>query len=386
MDTSQRKWLFISVGFSLLVLVVILFFTINENTLTYIKEINPLFLLLAFLTHVLTMCFWAWRVQKMTGSLGYRIGFFYSLNLVFANLLAAAVTPAQAGGEPVRIHELYKADVPLGDATAIVIMERVLDGIALAALAAFSMIVLTDQWKSLGAVSEVMVYVTWIFVAGCLFLFYLAVRRPDTVKRVVNWCTLLLTKTWENKRVEELLARADKEIDNFQSATIRFVHTAKGGLLWGMLFTLLYWVSEIITASLILVGLGQPPLILESFVIQLILAILMMMPLTPGSSGIAEVGATSMYALFIPASIVGIFVVIWRVVLYYFNIALGILSSLIIVRREAKRQCNFPLFPDLNPYHGEQQSLCTYDAGEVRSPGGFCRIQRCHDRTAGHPC
>jgi hypothetical protein len=344
LDTSQRKWLFISVGFSLLVLVVILYFTINEKTLTYIKEINPLFLLLAFLTHLLTMCFWALRVQKMTGSLGYRIGFFYSLNLVFANLLAAAVTPAQAGGEPVRIHELYKADVPLGDATAIVIMERVLDGIALAALAAFSMIVLTDQWKSLGTVSEVMVFVTWIFVAGCLFLFYLAVRRPDTVKSVVNRCTLFLTKTWENKRVEALIARADKEIDNFQGATIRFVHTAKGGLMWGMLFTLLYWVSEIVTASLILVGLGQPPLILESFVIQLILAILMMMPLTPGSSGIAEVGATSMYVLFIPASIVGIFVVVWRVVLYYFNIALGIISSLIIVRREAKKaECNPPL-------------------------------------------
>jgi uncharacterized protein (TIRG00374 family) len=287
------------------------------------------------MTHVFTMCFWACRVQKMTGSLGYRIGFFYSLNLVFANLLAAAVTPAQAGGEPVRIHELYKANVPLGDATAIVIMERVLDGIALAGLAALSMILLTDQWKSLGRVSEIMVFVTWIFVVGCLFLFYLAIRRPDVVKKVVNRCTLLLTKTWENKRVEELLARADKEIDNFQSATIRFVHTAKAGLLWGMLFTLLYWVSEIVTASLILIGLGQPPLILESFVIQLILAILMMMPLTPGSSGIAEVGATSMYALFIPASIVGIFVVIWRVVLYYFNIALGILSSIIIVRREA---------------------------------------------------
>jgi uncharacterized membrane protein YbhN (UPF0104 family) len=43
-----------------------------------------------------------------------------------------------------------------------------------------------------------------------------------------------------------------------------------------------------------------------------------------------------MYALFIPASVVGIFVVLWRIVLYYFNIALGILSSIIIVRREAR--------------------------------------------------
>ncbi len=215
-------------------------------------------------------------------------------------------------------------------------MERVLDGIALAALAAFAMIVLTEQWNSLGAISTVMVYVTWIFVAGCLFLFYLAVRRPDVVKRVVNRSARFLTKKWDRDKVEELLERADKEIDNFNEAVIRFVRTAKSGLLWGMLFTLLYWVSEIITASLILVGLGQPPLIFESFVIQLILAILMMIPLTPGSSGIAEVGATSMYALFIPASIVGIFVVIWRIVLYYFNIALGILSSIIIVRREAK--------------------------------------------------
>jgi uncharacterized protein (TIRG00374 family) len=336
MERSQVKWLYISVGFSLLVLVIILYLTINENTVQYLKAVNPFFLLLAFLTHILTMCFWAWRVQKMTGSLGYRIGFFYSLNLVFANLLAAAITPAQAGGEPVRIHELYRANVPLGDATAIVIMERVLDGIVLAALAAFAMIVLSDQWKSLGTISEVMVFITWIFVAGCLVLFYLAIRRPDVVKNIVNRSARFFTRKWELNRVEELIERVDKEINNFNDAVIKFVKSAKGGLLWGMIFTLLYWVSEIVTASLILLGLGQPPLLLESFVIQLILAILMMLPLTPGSSGIAEVGATSMYALFIPASIVGIFVVIWRIVLYYFNIALGILSSIIIVRREAK--------------------------------------------------
>jgi len=336
MERSQWKWLYVSIAFSLAVLIVILVLTINENTITYLKEINPVFLLLAFLTHLLTMCFWAMRVKKMSFSLGYKIPFLYSLNLVFANLLASAITPAQAGGEPVRVHELYRANVPIGDATAVVIMERVLDGIALAGLAAFAMLVLTDQWKMLGAVSEVMVFITWIFIAGCLLLFYFAVNRPDIVKRVVTRILNWVGRKWDAPRMAEFRARADKEIDNFHVAVCRFVRTGKTGLAWGFLFTLLYWVSEIVTASLILVGLGQPPLVLESFVIQLILAILMMLPLTPGSSGIAEVGATSMYALFIPASIVGIFVVIWRIVLYYFNIALGILASIIIVRREAK--------------------------------------------------
>lgn len=336
MEKSQVKWLYISIGFSLLVLIIILFFTLNENTVQYLQQVNPFFLLLALVTHILSMCFWALRVQKMSGSLGYRIGFFYNLNLVFANLLAAAITPSQAGGEPVRIHELYRAKVPLGDATAIVIVERVLDGIILAFLAAFAMIVLADQWKNVGAISQVLVFITWIFVIGCLLLFYLAVRRPDTVKKVVNRIARIFTTTWEITRVEAIVIRIDREIDNFNGAVIKFVKSAKGGLLWGLLFTLLYWISEIIIASLILLGLGQPPIILESFVIQLILAILMMLPLTPGSSGIAEAGAYSMYAMFIPASIVGIFVVIWRIILFYFNIALGIFSSVIIVRREAK--------------------------------------------------
>jgi uncharacterized protein (TIRG00374 family) len=337
MEGSQRKWLYISVAFSLVVLAVILFFTITPNTIEYLKKVNPWFLLLAFLTHVLTMCFWAMRVKKMSGSLGYPIKFFYSLNLVFANLLAAAVTPAQAGGEPVRVHELYKAKVPLGDATAIVLMERVLDGVALAGLAAFAMIALTEQWKSLGAISEVMVFITWIFVAGCLVLFYLAIRRPDVMKRMADKAARFFTRKWEPAKATALLERIEKEIANFHAAVLKFVRTAKGGLAWGMVFTLLYWVSEIVTASLILMGLGQPPLFFESFVIQLILAILMMLPLTPGSSGIAEVGATSMYALFLPSAIVGVFVVLWRVVLYYFNIALGVMSSLIIVRRESAK-------------------------------------------------
>lgn len=335
LDRSTGKWLLISVAFSLIVLAVVLFFTINDQTIDSLQKINPVFLVLAFVAHIFTLCFWAWRVQLMTRSLGYRIGFFYSLNLVFANLLAAAVTPAQAGGEPVRIHELYKADVPLGDATAIVIMERVLDGVVLVILAAFAMFALDREWKSLGATSGLIMYITLIFIAGCFVLFIVFATRPQILKRAMVRGAKFFTKHWEPARFEELVARIDKELDNFHGALKKFVHSAKGGLVWGMFFTLLYWVSECATASLILVGLGQPPLFFESFVINLILAILMMVPLTPGSSGIAEVGATSMYALFIPSAILGIFVVIWRLVLYYFNIALGIISSILIVRREA---------------------------------------------------
>ncbi len=335
MDPTQRKWLILSVGFSVLVLVIMLAFTINEETISSIEKINPVFLLLAFLFHIFTMFFWAWRVQLMSRSLGYRIGFFYSLNLVFANLLAAAVTPAQAGGEPVRIHELYRAEVPLGDATAIVIMERVLDGIMLVLLAGFSMVMLNEEWKLIGEASGALMAITLIFVIGCLILFIVFATRPSLMKRAMVWVARLLTRRWEPERCTHLECRIVSEVDNFHGALSKFVRSAKSGLVFGLFFTMLYWVSECATASLILIGLGQPPLFFESFVINLILAILMMMPLTPGSSGVAEVGAASMYALFLPSAILGVFIVIWRVVLYYFNIVLGLISGFIIVKRES---------------------------------------------------
>ncbi|HTY51854.1 MAG TPA: flippase-like domain-containing protein, partial [Methanomicrobiales archaeon] len=73
-------------------------------------------------------------------------------------------------------------------------------------------------------------------------------------------------------------------------------------------------------------------------VAQIVIAIVMMIPLTPGSSGIAELSATSVYSLFINSSIVGVLVVVWRAIFYYLNIVVGILASIPIIQREMLRR------------------------------------------------
>ncbi len=99
-------------------------------------------------------------------------------------------------------------------------------------------------------------------------------------------------------------------------------------------FTVLFWISEFLVASLLLMSLGQQPFVAESFLFQLVIAIIMMVPLTPGSSGIAEISASSLYILIVPASILGIFILLWRLLLYYFNIAVGLIASVYIFKRE----------------------------------------------------
>lgn len=340
MKRSQWKWLGVSIAFSMVVLILVLYFTFDENTLNYLARLNPLYLLLALLAHIVALGFWALRLKALSRSLGYDVGFLHCLNAVFANLLMAAITPSQAGGEPVRVHQLYRSGVRLGDATAVVIMERILDGVVLVLISIVTMLLLGQQWRNLGSGNELLVYASWVIIAAFVLLFVYSVRNPQVLKNWLHRLSMWLERRKARKNVEKLnllLARIDTEVDNFHASLGRFVDSGKTGLAWGTLFTTFFWILEFGIPSFILVGLGEKPYLVESFVAQIVITMLMMIPLTPGGSGVAEVSATSIYGMFVNSSILGVFVLLWRVIFYYFNITLGLLASIGILKREVTR-------------------------------------------------
>ena len=87
-----------------------------------------------------------------------------------------------------------------------------------------------------------------------------------------------------------------------------------------------------------MMGLGLQPYILESFFFQILIAIIMIIPLTPGSSGVTELSASSLYALIIPSGMIGIFIILWRFVTFYLNIILGSIAGLAIFKRELRHK------------------------------------------------
>ncbi|HUU76123.1 MAG TPA: flippase-like domain-containing protein [Methanoregulaceae archaeon] len=335
MDKSQKKWLWISLGFSAVVLVIVLYFTVDASTFEYLKQMNVFYFLLALVTHLVALLFWSLRIKFMSASLGYKVRLSHSFNLVCANLLVASITPSQAGGEPVRVHELYRAGVKVGDATAIVITERVLDGVILGLGGAFFMLVLGNEWQQIDSIFSYVLYASWILITAMMVLFIYSFKNPTLLKRLIQFTSGWFTRKWESKRVEKLVNSIDREVDNFHNTLYTFIRQGKGGLVWGLIFTSLFWFCEFIIVSFILLGLGQPPVFIESLIIQLIIAVFMMIPLTPGGSGVAEILFTSLYGLFVNSSVLGILVVLWRSILYYFNILIGLGASLLIVHREA---------------------------------------------------
>jgi len=337
MDKTQRRWAWLSIGFSLVVLAVVLYLTVDRETLELLLDFNPVYLVLALLLRTFSLVFWAFRMTELSKALHYHVGAGYAFLVVTANLFAGAITPGQAGGEPVRIHGLYRTGLQIGDATAVVLMERVLDGVVLSLMGVVAMIALGPLWLSLPPWIIVGIGIAWIFMIGLILLLALAVRRPEPVKVLIMRVLVWGERRFPGERLQKMIAGAERETDALFASLIYFTSEGRRGLVTGGLCTAAFWSSEFFVASLILVALGQPPFVAESFLFQLIIAIVSLAPLTPGSSGIAEVAAASLYALILPSSIVGVFVLLWRALLYYYNIVVGAIGSLWVVRREITR-------------------------------------------------
>ena len=336
MKHSSRTLFALSILFSLSVIALVFATTFTEETVAYILSFNLYFLALAILFRIFALIFWGIRIQVLSWALGYRVHLPHAVNMVLAGLLAGTITPGQAGGEPVRIHELYRVGVKVGDATAVVITERILDGFILTLLGIGIMTMTRSIWSTFSVSMIILIVAAWIFLISFLFIPFLAIRYPDTVKyhimRLITWITGKLSKTrFSSSRITEL---ADGEIDNFFGSFSRFAGPAGWWLLAGGGVTALFWITEFMVASVILMGLGLDPYILLSFFFQIIIAIVMMIPLTPGSSGITEISTSSLYALIVPTGMLGIFVLLWRFVTFYLNIILGALAGLLIVHRE----------------------------------------------------
>lgn len=338
-NLSSRGWLALSIFFSLTVILIIFATTFNKETIGYILSFHLFFLGLAILCRFIALVLWGLRIQLMSASLGYRVQFSHCVNMVLAGLLAGTITPGQSGGEPVRVHELYRAGIKIGDATAVVIMERVLDGIILTAMGIIFMLLLTGFILSIfNPALFVLVIIAWSFLIGFLLIPVFAIKYPEKTKnllmKLVHWLVPRISRFSASSR--SLTDRVDHEIDNLFMSMTRFTGTAWRGLFFGGIVTAFFWISEFLVASVIMMGLGLGPFILESFFFQILIAIIMMVPLTPGSSGVTELSTSSLYALIIPSGMIGIFVILWRFVTFYLNIVLGAIAGLAIFKRELK--------------------------------------------------
>lgn len=338
MEKKYKKLLWISIGISVGIMLIVIALTFDATTIETLKKVAWEYLAIAFALHVIALGVWGLRILVLSRSLGYKLKLFHCINMAASGQLFAAITPSSIGGEPIRIHEIYKAKVPIADATAIVLVERLLEAVLLVvgvitALVIFSIINLN------GDIPEQVLILAWsgtgLFTVILGVLIFMA-RKPESIKRWGLKISGIFTKKLSEEKREKLNNSLTTGVDQFYSTFRHFAGKARWGIVVGFLLTILFWFIEYSIASVIMIGLGYAPNLLLSIIFQMIIAIAMMIPLTPGATGISEICYAGLYAMILPTPIIGVFVILVRAVLYYSNLILGAIGTFIIVKREAK--------------------------------------------------
>ena len=103
-----------------------------------------------------------------------------------------------------------------------------------------------------------------------------------------------------------------------------------------MFITAAFWLVAFLIPSFLLLGLGADPIWLYSIAAQFILTIIVAVPITPGGSGIAEVGVTALYHNLVDPAILGVFMLIWRLCTYYLNLIAGGITSVKMISEMSK--------------------------------------------------
>jgi len=301
----------------------------TETRLTWeaVKTANVYYLALAVILQASFWFLWALRLKEVVMCLNHKLSFGYALEMTMASMFLAAITPSSAGGEPLRIKMLSDRGVNVGSAVAAVLAERVLDSIFFAT--ALPIFILISDFSTKFGVEVTIIFATSL-VLFLIFLYHLF-KKPERVERLTDHVYKIFRRFSERK-AHNLQDYIRKEMFAFRDAAIQLSTVSKEKLFILISITVALWSVGFMIPSAILLAFGSKPFFLLSYTSQLIIVVVSLIPLTPGSSGIAEASMAYLYSKFVSSEILGILVGIWRVVTYALNIIVGLFVNIRILK------------------------------------------------------
>jgi uncharacterized protein (TIRG00374 family) len=307
-----RRQILLATSISIVSIIIIFKFTGTDVTWKALSEIDIRFLLLAFILHLSSWIFSSLRLKLLTSLAGHEVSFELSFRSTLATAFIGSLTPSAIGGEPMRIKILADDGMSYGAATAVAVIERLLDSLFfISGLAIFLMIsgFLTGFGLEIGGIF------LFILVLSLIFLWQVVVR-PDRIERLLGW---MKRKAGNRKFMDKI----SQEMWHFRDAGIQLANKTEADMPIMIFLTDLTWIIDSLVPSAILIGLGTSPYYLFSITSQLILAIIALLPLTPGGVGVTEFSMTYLYSMFLSHNLLGPLIVLWRLVTYFANIAVG---------------------------------------------------------------
>ncbi len=322
-----KLWFIVSVAISAATLAVIFWWSITPEALEKITTIPVYIILLAIGAHMMNLVFWSLRIKVLAKSVGESVSFYRCFKIVMVNLFVAAITPSGMGGEPARIYMLSEGNMSGGDATAVTIGERIIDFMFFGATLPLFLLLLGMNIDIEG-VKYYLISASLILILGGAGLAYMVIRAEKMKKKLRKLESLVTRFVKDEEKKERTMEKIESEFMAFATSTRKLFSLNKAYLVTAFFLTMFMWFIDFTIPSLLLIGLGMAPDWLFMFTVQIIVVLVTVIPISPGGSGLAEFVSYMLYSQRMPPSIAAVVVVLWRVLTFYPNLAMGSVYTL----------------------------------------------------------
>ncbi len=266
------------------------------------------------------------KLKILTTAMGGHIGLWGAFRITVAGSFVAGITPFDSGGEPLKVYFLHKRDLSIGSATAVVTMGALLHGISRFILWLISPLLLIVTGTSLAFSATAK---TTIAVGVSLYV--LLMGFVIAMALWPQWVEVVTEKLFGLKAVRKLVPQSlvttilDKvktSVREFREGMIR-VHERGWYAVGALALSVLYWLFVISVPVLLVRSMVPQVPYTQVFFVTITVYVIMAFIPTPGSSGGAEAGSAYFFSSIIPSRLLGGFVIVWRMVTYYFTMLAG---------------------------------------------------------------
>ena len=306
----SRKRIAVFVALIVAVSAVVLYWTVDVDTLRQLADFHPASLLGVVLLIATGMYFDARRLQRLSAVAGRNVQLRAALRVVFGNYFMALLTPGASGGAVIQVLFLKKAGVPTGSATVIVLVRTILSIFFL--IVCLPLVFYHDPrilpWFDREAIVRGAVLFAGLVAAAMAIL---RTRLADRLAVVVlkrfpvRWRFRLMKIYRDMRGALGMIAVSPKAVG------LAFLES-------GISLLFLYAIVPMLFA-----GLGAELNWLQIMGRMIFLNLLLYFAPTPGGAGVAEGLFISSFKPFLSLGTVGVAAVAWRFFAEYLPAAIG---------------------------------------------------------------
>lgn len=239
-----------------------------------------------------------------------------------ANVFLGGATPSQSGGGPAQILVLRLAGVSLASATLASWIAFI--GTALVFLTLSLIFPWTGASRLLPAGWNFYTHATTVLFAVTLLGLILLLPRPGSIARL-PWIGARWARSARGVQFEEFLVRSRCGLQHA-------MRHGKAPVAFAVLLSIVIFLNKFFVAVTVMRGLGLETPVRVVLELQMLQFLVLYFAPTPGGSGLAEITGATIMQSFVPADVLGAYLILWRTFTLYGGMLVG---ALILLRAAA---------------------------------------------------